>query len=232
MEKVTLVLTSCGRLDLLERTLDSFFKYNTYPIEKYLIVEDSADKEVFNKCVKLNEKYENKLEFIFNEQKLGQLKSIDLAYSKVETDYIFHLEDDWEFYRSYFIDKSIKLLDVRHDILQIWIRPKSDKIVNKIGKKVFIQKGVYYRKVLPATFYTGKILEDGKKELVFNYTGFSFNPGLKRLSDYKLIGSYQKYKQEHLIDYFYGMLGYSVVSLSKDDDDGYVKHIGWERRVE
>ena len=36
MGEITFVLTSCGRLDLLEITLDSFFKFN---IQQILIVE-------------------------------------------------------------------------------------------------------------------------------------------------------------------------------------------------
>lgn len=232
MEKITFVLTSCGRLDLLEKTLDSFFKYNTYPIERYIITEDSADQNIFDQCLELNKKYDNKLEFIFNKEKLGQTKSIDLAYSTITTPYIFHLEDDWEFYKSNFIEDSISLLEARPDILQAWIRPKSDGIINKIADKVFIQDNISYRKVLPASFYTGRILDNNQKEVVYNYNGFSFNPGVKRLSEYKLIGQYQNYPQEHLIDYFYRDLGYIVISLSQNDTDGYVKHIGWKRRVE
>ena len=79
-EKVTFILTSCGRLDLLEQTLNSFLRYNNYPIERYIIVEDSADKDVYAKCIDLNTKYGNIFEFIFNEEKLGQTKSIDKAY--------------------------------------------------------------------------------------------------------------------------------------------------------
>ena len=41
-KKITFTLTSCGRPDLLERTLDSFFEYNTYQIEKFIISEDAA----------------------------------------------------------------------------------------------------------------------------------------------------------------------------------------------
>src|SRR6516165_10513867 len=37
---VTAVLTSCARYDLLERTLDSFYKHNTFPIERMIVVED------------------------------------------------------------------------------------------------------------------------------------------------------------------------------------------------
>jgi hypothetical protein len=101
---VTFVLTSCGRMDLLEKTLDSFFKYNTYPIDRYLIIEDSTNSDVFERCKALNiVQYNNKLEFIFNHEKLGQLASIDKAYSNVETEYIFHSEDEWEFYQGGFI---------------------------------------------------------------------------------------------------------------------------------
>ena len=53
---VTFVLTSCGRMDLLEQTLDSFFKYNEYPIDRYLITEDSADPEIFKQCEELNQR--------------------------------------------------------------------------------------------------------------------------------------------------------------------------------
>ena len=38
-KEVTLVITSCGRFDLLKETLDSFFEYNTYPIKKIIITE-------------------------------------------------------------------------------------------------------------------------------------------------------------------------------------------------
>ena len=55
-DEVSLVITSCGRFDLLEETLDSFFKYNTYPIKKIIITEDSTEG---NKLKKLVSKYEN-----------------------------------------------------------------------------------------------------------------------------------------------------------------------------
>jgi len=36
----------------------------------------------------------------FKLKNIGQIKSIDKAYSMVDTEYIFHCEDDWEFYDS------------------------------------------------------------------------------------------------------------------------------------
>ena len=41
MKEITLCLTSCNRWNLLEKTIDSFLKLNSYPIKEYLIYEDS-----------------------------------------------------------------------------------------------------------------------------------------------------------------------------------------------
>lgn len=234
-EEITFVLTSCGRLDLLEKTLDSFFKYNTYPIEKYIITEDSADPKVFEECKRLNkEKYDGKLEFVFNHKKLGQSKSIDKAYSMVDAEYIFHCEEDWEFYRSGFIEDSIKVLKTQPKVIQAWIRPKNDRILNKIENKIFnLPLGVSVRRVLPVSFIVKGANEDGADMIIKDYMGFSWNPGVKRLKDWQdLPNGYSGFEREHLVDQYYRDNGFMVVSLSTTDDEGYVKHIGWGKRVE
>jgi hypothetical protein len=231
---VTFVLTSCGRVDLLEKTLESFFKFNTYPIDRYLITEDSADLKVFEQCKVLNQKYDNKLEFIFNYEKLGQTGSIDKAYSMVETEYVFHCEEDWDFNRSGFIEKSIKVLEKYPKILQVWIRPKSDKILNSIDSQIHsVEEGVSIRIVKPVSFTVKGANDDGTDMIIKNYMGFSWNPGLKRLSDWKLLSEgYSGLNREHLVDAYYRDRGFSVWSLSENDEDGYVTHSGWDRRAD
>ena len=231
--RVTFVLTSCGRNDLLERTLDTFFKWNTYPIERYIITEDSADPNVFQECERLNlQKYNGKLEFIFNHEKLGQSASIDKAYSMVETEYIFHCEEDWEFYNGGFIEDSIKVLKTQPKVIQAWIRPKSDKILNQIENKVLnLQIGASVRRVLPASFIVKGANEDGTDMVIKDYMGFSWNPGLKRLKDWQeLPNGYSGFEREHLVDQYYRDKGFMVVSLSTNDQEGYVRHSGWGRR--
>ena len=39
------------------------------------------------------------------------LASIDRAYSKVKTEWVFHCEDDWEFFSGGFIEQSFTLLE-------------------------------------------------------------------------------------------------------------------------
>lgn len=234
MGKVTFVLTSCDRNDLLEKTLDSFFNWNTYQIDQYIIIEDSGNVEVFKECEKLNnEKYGGKLEFIFNYEKLGQSASIDKAYSMVNTEYIFHCEEDWEFYRGGFIEDSIKVFKTQPKVIQSWIRPKSDNILNQIQNKIYqLPLNVFIRIVDPVSFIVKGANEDGSDMVIKNYMGFSWNPGLKRLKDWKeLPNGYSGFEREHLVDQYYRDNGFMVVSLSKDDNDGYVKHIGWNRRA-
>ena len=89
MKEITVVLTACNRADLLEKTLDSFFETNTYPIKRFIIIDDGMNFGC-NDFVKT--KYELPIELIYNNPKLYQIRSIDYAYSMVETEYIFHMD--------------------------------------------------------------------------------------------------------------------------------------------
>ena len=66
MKKITFVLTSCGRVELLNKTLDSFFKFNNYEIEEMFLVEDSLNLSVYEDIKK---KWVDNLTLLFNEKK-------------------------------------------------------------------------------------------------------------------------------------------------------------------
>ena len=143
-DEVTVVILSCGRPKLLDFTLGSFIKYNTFKIKKYIFIEDSGSVDcvkVFKKNIKnLNRK------IIFHKSNKGQLASIDEAYSLVETKYVFYLEDDWQFFRSGFIEYSMKLFKSYKKLCSVSIRPHSDwkrldlqKKINKFHYK-FLKK--------------------------------------------------------------------------------------------
>ncbi|MGO2120993.1 MAG: glycosyltransferase family 2 protein, partial [Psychrobacter sp.] len=71
---ITLVITSCGRFDLLKRTLESLDKYIEYPIMKVIITEDSGSSDVH---LTIPEQWKLHTDVIINDVKLGQLASID-----------------------------------------------------------------------------------------------------------------------------------------------------------
>jgi len=148
MKEVTLVITSCGRFDLLEETLDSFFECNTYPIKKIIITEDSTEGK---KLERLISKYDGKnqdFRLIVNETRLGQLKSIDKAYREIDTEYIFHCEDDWKFLKSGFIEKSMEVMEEDEKILVVGLRSKEDFKENFFYDKDYVsKKGEHYYNV-------------------------------------------------------------------------------------
>lgn len=203
---VTVVITSCGRHDLLIKTLDTFIKYNTYPIKNIIITEDTPWRSEFDY---LHKKYP---EIIWSKciSHVGQIKSIDRAYSLVKTPYIFHCEDDWEFYQEGFIELSKQIMDKYPKVIQVWLRDKDDTNGHP--------------------HFNGIMAENYMNE----YHGFSFNPGLKRLSDYKLIGSYESVASSLSHLHFESAIGlvyknqnyYAAITPT-----GYVRHIGNNRHI-
>jgi hypothetical protein len=66
--------------------------------------------------------YGSKIELIFNTVNLGPYKSIDNMNKQVETEYIFHCEDDWLFRGNPdFIKNSMDILEERKDVNQVWL---------------------------------------------------------------------------------------------------------------
>lgn len=198
LNDITCVITSCGRLDLLRKTVDSLRKY--YEFKQWIIIEDGGKD--------LSDFDEDNVKILFNIQKLGQIRSIDLAYKYVNTSYIFHCEDDWEFYRSGFIEESKDILEKYPLILQVHLREQNDMNGHPVVK-------------LQNTF-----------DLVdtnYKWRGFSFNPGLRRLSDFtsytKIVGNPSKTsspKDEQKIGQHYFEKGYITAILKQ----GAVRHIG------
>jgi hypothetical protein len=211
---VTVVLTSCGRFDLLTKTIDSFLQQNSYPIKGFIITEDSGDEAV-RECAP--EALRDKFTFIVNNPKLGQVKSIDKAYGLVETPYIFHCEDDWEFYRSGFVEDSKALLEVDSNILQVWLRSFYHDIRIHSGYHYWGDRaehdGIGYYRVM------------SRKP---DWAGFSFNPGLRRLSDYQMIGKYDDYDHEKSLSVLYRDKGMWAAALESDA----VAHLGFGEHVE
>jgi hypothetical protein len=166
MDKVTFVMTSCDRFDLLSQTLDSFLNINTYPIEKYLIHEDSGNQDTISK---IKNKYGSFCNIIIPEKGRCQAKAIDRLYNLVETEYIFHCEEDWAFSNNpNFISDSIEILKNHPNIHQVWIR--NDSRPEWIENEVEIINNVQYKKI--------------KSPHLGIWNGFSWNPGLRRKSDY------------------------------------------------
>jgi hypothetical protein len=221
---ITICLTSCGRFDLLERTIKSLVEFwDGPPPKQFLIYEDNNDfvtKFLNLGTLGIHEKF-GIIPKVFG-GKVGQIKAIDHLYSKVKTPYIFHCEDDWEFYRSGFIEQSLNILEEVPNIMQVWIREPNDRNGHPAH-------GIR-RKTTNGTKY--QMLATGYRK---DWNGFSLNPGLRRLSDYQKIGPYSgittfdpanPLKSEIEVGKAYFRNGFRAATLLT----GYCRHIGGNGR--
>jgi hypothetical protein len=220
---VTLVITSCDRFELLKQTLISFFKFNTYPIYECIIIDDSGnvtDLDFLKEYIPVPTK------FIINDKNIGQIQSIDKAYAEVTTPYIFHCEDDWEFFKSGFIEESFNILNADPSVVTVWLRSHQDTMGHPIESEIIKTPTVEYYYL--ECNYKGK------------WHGFTLNPGLRRLSDCMQFHPYNSLdvkiakKKKWILGevdlsiYYYdaGCRG----AITKDID-GYVRHIGWKQHI-
>jgi hypothetical protein len=107
--RFTVVLTSCGRFDLLEDTVVSFAKH--YDVERIIVAEDSGDASAALAFAARHPIVDMRV----NTPRLGQMKSIDKLYSEIKTPFVIHLEDDWHFERGCDLDRLANILDARCD---------------------------------------------------------------------------------------------------------------------
>ncbi len=165
----TLAITSCGRHELLRRTLESFVSCITQNPTETIIFEDGPDAAP--EWIKEFGTRLGKLKWITGGQRRGQAYAIDRLYSEIKTEWIFWCEDDWEFHESAFLPKSFKILNDNPDIVLVALRSDWNHPLVRD----------------PRGF---DVAEPGWGGC---WGGFTFNPGLRRLSDYKRFGSYGRH---------------------------------------
>jgi hypothetical protein len=211
---ITLFITSCGRPDLLKITLESFVKYNTYPIKEVILCEDSGIDNIVD-FVKNILPYP--ITFCYNKMRLGQMKTIEKYTELIKTSYVFHLEDDYEFFDYGFIELSLQIMDSDSKISQVLLEDEQHafpkvNINNPLCNKVMTN--------LPHEIDSNN--GDGPLTL------FSWRPSLKKIEIQKLRMPYEPWDDEYTIELLVNKLGYySVVTNNiKNGRLGFCTHIG------
>lgn len=217
MEPYTVTLTSCARFDLLEQTLASLVPRLEGPCERIIIGEDSGDARVFEVAERFRANAPP-IHIIVNRRCLGICRNIDRIYAEVETEWIFHCEDDWEFYRSGFIRDSFSIMS-DDSISAVSLR---DIAETRPGSRDSWKLGYW----LPAgdAHYVANI------EVAGDMAGLHFSPGLRRMRDYRVVGKYGRlaiHASEPDVSRAYLAAGWRMALLKRPA----VRHIGWERRV-
>jgi hypothetical protein len=229
MNDVTVVFTSCGRQDLLDISLATFFRFNSYHDVDVIVVEDGPGRR--NR--ELAKKYANSsIAWLSTGSHVGQIRAIDYAYSHVGTPYIFHTEDDWKFHACGFIEKSLAILQTQLDCLIVKVQPLNELWGHPTASVEEAVDGVTYKKL------QFDYEMSGSERYVWH--GFTFNPGLRRLKDYQRVAPYVKHvgsrpghavRAEEALGKIYRGMGFHVVVLTTNHGNGYARHIGWRRSI-
>jgi hypothetical protein len=207
---VTLLITSCDRTDLLKITLESFTKFNTYPIHHVIIIEDSGKKGINDFILSM---FNCPVTLIYNEKRIGQMKSIEKASSFITTPYVFHCEDDWEFYKPNFIEESFKILDKDPKVTCVFLNHSIIYYNFCFAKLNSVDMGDYFY-VQSNNDHRG---------------GFTWNPSLRRTDIQKFKMPYKDEEDEGTLSEYYQSIG--MICASTKNLDGFVYHIGNNRHV-
>lgn len=153
-----------------------------------------------------------RITWLSNGKRCGQVMSIDRLYDHIKTEYIFHCEDDWQFTKTGYLQASLNILKDWKQIWTVSLRGNDCNGHPNIKDNFFpfqIQEPYWYG-------YWG---------------GCNWNPGLRRLSDYRRIRSYGTLMgyagggcvPEQNLSKYHLDLNYRIAVLP---DGPYVTHLG------
>lgn len=202
MKEVTFFLTACDRPDLLKRTLESFIKFNTYPLKEVIIIEDSGKTGINDFAYEIFK--DIPLKIIYNEQNLGMIQSTLKGIKEIKTDLVFHCEDDWCFTNTGFIEASLHILEKDPMITSVsLLNYKKNKDLIAERKDEY-----YYAKI------NNKV------------GGYTSNPSLRYLKIYE---PYNNFQTEGDISMYYINKGMRIAFTM--NSNGYVGHTGNRRSM-
>lgn len=168
---ITVVVTSCGRWDTLCLTLMTFLATNTLPVKRIVVAEDSGMPWMADRI----REYFPDVELLYDGTRRGHLARIQQLWNTVDTLYTFHMEDDWCFRKSFYLETSKRVLEHDSTILNVWLRDITDTNTQPIGSSWYSTRGGVVYWVLPE-----HVDDKGRK-----WYGFTWNPTLYRTNDVK-----------------------------------------------
>jgi glycosyltransferase involved in cell wall biosynthesis len=181
-----------------------------------VIVDDSAAEGVFEKLV---EEYGSFCDVICFPRNRSQWWAMDFMVSYCDSEYIFYLEDDWEFISTGYLGASKRILKKYREIATVDIswRTFEGQGIDSYDKTLVTFKSdddydvsFYHKKPWQITPYHLK------------WYGWVGSPNLKRRDDLIMLGRVEKWHNEWNIDRKFMGMGFRAVFLQGQ----YVVHLG------
>ncbi|MGO4853448.1 hypothetical protein [Phaeovulum sp. W22_SRMD_FR3] len=179
-DQITHCLTIGRRPDLLQQTLLSL---RSLPPLATIAINDFGDSEtnaVFTELCPTGQ-------LITPQERLGHHRAVDRLYQSVQTPFIFHNEDDWQFSRCDFLDDAMTLLAADPLISCVCVRDTNDMPLTDAARadiRTCETKGIRYQRL------------DGVHD---QWYGYSFNPHLARKQLWEDFGGFSGFEKERHI---------------------------------
>jgi hypothetical protein len=222
IDKTTVLLTACGRPDLLHRTLSSL--NTSHPLTDFAAVwvhEDFSGTDNSKSKVDFPA-----VRWINPTNRQGHMRALNALYRNVTTPFIFHCEDDWEFYGGPFLAESYLRLNTDSKCLQVWLRAHDDTNGHAIVQH---PRG-------PQMSVYGDCPTPRHNQRHNPWRGFSLNPGLRRAVQFASFDfvaharGFSGWRAEKTIgEHFYRLGYYAAITANPA---GYCRHIGEGRHQE
>lgn len=177
----TICITMGLRPDLLQRSIESMGpELRKLPIIGINDFGDEPTSEMFRRLCPHGT-------LVDLGEQVGHHPAADAMYKLVKTPYVFHMEDDWEFTNTEFLDDCVRLLDANKQLSMVCLRkledfPHTDK-ERALVKSETYEDLSYYR------------LDGLHKQ----WHGYTFNPHIARLSLWEQLGGFSQFEKERHI---------------------------------
>jgi hypothetical protein len=145
VNKISLVVITDGRQSCIEQTIDRFNEIINYHFFEKLIINDSGDPRYHEFLVKRFPKFN----VISHEQRRGLAGAVQSAWDSVskDSDYVFHLEDDFIFNKYIDISHLAFLLRKNSHLIQMaLVRAPVNPPEEEVGGFVFQHLADYSQK--------------------------------------------------------------------------------------
>lgn len=228
---ITFTITTCKRLDLFLKTINSFINCceDIEKVDEWICIDDNSSEDDRNK---MKELYPFFTFYFKKPEEKGHSISMNILLSMIKTPYIFHMEDDWQFFvkRSY-ISECFGILQLNDKYGQCLINKNYSEIpedytfiggiksVNDLGNVYYVHE--HYSNNTEKDKYNAKY---GNKGLNNGYwPHYSLRPSLLKTSVLREVGEYKNTVKFEL-DYAYRYTNKGYVSVFLQSF--YCIHIG------
>jgi len=219
--RITFTMTTCNRLDITLKTLESLKKYKYLEQPFKVIIMIDCFNSTFYDTLRMS--YPDSI-FVFprsTEKKrinLRHMHNLQQLFEMVDTRWWFHCEDDWEFVAPGFIENSLDVLSDPH---------KNDSIYMIIGRKPnsfkphVDEKFGWHKSTTGDNVYSVLKINSGPAGKFSSYTA---NPALIDVyATRRMIGNFSNYKGEYDVSSKLGKRHGARVGIFKEH---YYYHLG------